>query len=222
MHGPTRSVVLRLLVSTAVGLAMAWTTFVSAYRTMRTATPYADRHRVAFVNIGRIKYILEKTHKEKGRFPGSLAELKDPLDEYLSPDRPGEYFDPWKHPYEYRSDGQSYTLRSLGLDGKPGGAGLARDVDARDLIVDQNGAIEFPSYRNSLGPTLWQYAFLETTGFVKITCALAGVFTAVACFMTLADRRLGLVRMLGNLFGTLLMCVVVTWFITILHTPSHH
>jgi hypothetical protein len=42
MHGPTRSALLRLLVSAAVGVAMAGTTFVSAYRMTRNVTTYED------------------------------------------------------------------------------------------------------------------------------------------------------------------------------------
>jgi hypothetical protein len=210
MHGPTRSVVLRLLVSTAVGLAMAWTTFVGAYSGMRDASPYEDNHLSAFFNIMTIKGALEKYHKERGRYPGSLAELKGSLDDYLQPDSAGQILDPWKHPYEYRSDGRSYKLRTLGLDGKPGGPGLAADLDDREVVL-KDGGYTFP-YQRRFRPTLRQYAFLATTRPVKITCALAGLFAAVACFVTLGNRR----------FVTLLMCLFVTSVITILHTPSHH
>ena len=42
--------------------------------------------------------------------------------------------DPWSHPYEYKpaADG-SYTLRSLGSDGKPGGSGDAADIGIDDV-----------------------------------------------------------------------------------------
>lgn len=41
--------------------------------------------------------------------------------------------DPWGSPYVYLSNGRSYTLRSLGDDGEPGGQGEAADLDSRDL-----------------------------------------------------------------------------------------
>jgi general secretion pathway protein G len=212
MHGPTRSVVLRLLLSAAVGVAMAGVTFGTAFRAMRHASPYQDRHWGAFQTITRLKGVLEEFHQKTGRYPERLADLKD------------EIPDPWNHPYDYRSDGQSYTLRSFGLDGKPGGPGLARDVDARDVIVEEDGAIKFPRYGYFGGPTFRQYAFdLDTARPVEIACALAGVFAAVACFVTLRNRsRIRLAGMVGNLLLTLLACFVVTLFITALHTPSHH
>jgi hypothetical protein len=182
-------VLLRLLVSTDVFAAMAATTLVSAYRAMRNAVPYEDLHRTAFMDIGRIKHVLEKTYKEKERHPGSLAELNDPLDDYLHPHHSGQYLDPWGHPYEYHSDEQSYALRSLGIDGKPGGPGLARDVDALEVSPQQDGAIEFPRSGYFGRPTFRQYAFnLDSTKPVKIACALAGAFAAVASFVTLGYR----------------------------------
>jgi hypothetical protein len=211
----------RLLVSAAVGVAMAGTTFESAYRGMRHASPYEDSHRAAFYGIMSIKEELEKHHKERGRYPGSLADLKGDLPEFLQPKSSGQIPDPWKHPYEYRSDGISYTLRSLGLDGKPGGPGLAADLDARE-VVSRDGGYEFP-YHRRFRPTFRQYAFdLDTTRPVKVVCTLAGVFAAVACFVALRDRGISLVGMLGRLFLTLMMCFFITSVITVLHTPSHH
>jgi len=41
--------------------------------------------------------------------------------------------DPWGHPYIYISNGDRYTLKSLGADGEEGGEGKYADVDSRDL-----------------------------------------------------------------------------------------
>lgn len=40
--------------------------------------------------------------------------------------------DPWNHAvvYEPAADGEHFTVRSLGSDGKPGGSGVARDLQA--------------------------------------------------------------------------------------------
>jgi general secretion pathway protein G len=210
---------LRLLACAAVGVAMAGTTYVCAYRGMRHASPFEDRHRGAFQSVIHLKGVLEDFHKEKGRYPERLAALNGGLPEYLQPDSSGQILDPWKHPYEYRSDGQSYTLRSLGIDGQPGGPGLARDVDAREIILEEGS---YP-FRYHVRPTFWQYTFdLETTKPTMLVCALAGVFASVACFVTPRDRRLGLGGTIGSLLGTLLACFVVTMLIAILHTPSHH
>jgi general secretion pathway protein G len=36
--------------------------------------------------------------------------------------------DPWGHPYAYAAEGGSYTISSLGKDGKPGGEGIDADL----------------------------------------------------------------------------------------------
>ncbi len=44
---------------------------------------------------------------------------------YLPKDVPN---DPWDNPYFYQRTGSSYTLQSLGRDGKQGGEDLAQDI----------------------------------------------------------------------------------------------
>ena len=41
--------------------------------------------------------------------------------------------EPWGHPYMYLSNGEHYTLKSLGADGEEGGEGKYADLDSRDL-----------------------------------------------------------------------------------------
>jgi len=41
--------------------------------------------------------------------------------------------DPWGHEYMYLSNGERYTLKSLGADGEEGGEGKNADMDSRDL-----------------------------------------------------------------------------------------
>lgn len=41
--------------------------------------------------------------------------------------------DPWGHPYLYLSNGEKYSLKSLGADGEEGGEGKYADLDSRDL-----------------------------------------------------------------------------------------
>lgn len=41
--------------------------------------------------------------------------------------------DPWGHPYLYLSNGERFTLKSLGADGEEGGEGKYADLDSHDL-----------------------------------------------------------------------------------------
>ena len=41
--------------------------------------------------------------------------------------------DPWGNPYEYESDGRTYTIISFGVDGLEGGEGWDADINSNDL-----------------------------------------------------------------------------------------
>ncbi len=41
--------------------------------------------------------------------------------------------DPWGSPFEYESDGRSYTIISYGVDGLEGGDGWDADISSKDL-----------------------------------------------------------------------------------------
>lgn len=210
---------LRLLACAFVGLAMAATTYVCAYFENRKADPYEDTHKQAFRSILDLTQILDDYHKENASYPKALADLNGRLPAGLELDPSGQILDPWNHPFEYQPDGKSYTLRSLGLDGKPGGPGLATDLDARDVVKQQGS---YP-LRLHIRPTFWQYTSdINKSRPVILSCILAGVFASVACFLTLRAPRHRLVGTIARLLGTLLACFVVTMFITALHAPSHH
>jgi general secretion pathway protein G len=46
--------------------------------------------------------------------------------------------DPWGHDWQYSSDGKTFTLKSFGKDGKPGGTGDNADVTFNTDFRSQN------------------------------------------------------------------------------------
>ena len=213
----TRRQLWRLLASTAVGLAMAGTTYVCAFLELRQETGRPRSHEAAFHALGLLKDALESFHKENGSYPESLAELKDKV-AFLEFEPSGELLDPWHHSYQYASQGESYTLLSLGYDGQPGGVGLATDVDAR-AVTGKDGAYEFP---NLGAPTLWQYTFDCDTRPIKNVCVLSGIFAFVACLVSLRNEQVHVVTRVTRLVTTLAACLFVTLILNLLHLASKH
>lgn len=79
---------------------------------------------------------LDRYKLEVGKYPSSdegLAALQSPPSDATG--WHGPYLkkevgnDPWMHPYEYQSDGESFTLMSYGADGAEGGTGFNADLD---------------------------------------------------------------------------------------------
>ena len=97
----------------------------------------ASRVKTAHVQIASYQTALELYHLDLGRYPQSAEGLRAlgtaPAG---SAGWAGPYLDkavandPWGNPYAYAAtaDGASYTLLSLGADGKAGGAGDNADI----------------------------------------------------------------------------------------------
>ncbi len=98
-----------------------------------------SRAKTAVIQLSAYKTALELYHLDVGRYPDTnagLSALVTPppgaqgwagpyLDKQVAAD-------PWGNPYRYRaaSDGASFTLISLGSDGKEGGEGDAADLSS--------------------------------------------------------------------------------------------
>lgn len=92
-------------------------------------------------NISTIQGALKMYRLDNGAYPTTEQGLKALVEKTTSPPTPvsfpqGGYLsapaaDGWGKPYEYSSDGSSFTMRSLGKDGKPGGEGVDADIDGK-------------------------------------------------------------------------------------------
>jgi general secretion pathway protein G len=96
------------------------------------------RARAAKLQLETVAAAVEQFHSDVGRYPskseGLDALLKQPADAdgWIGPyvkDRK-MLSDPWNRPIRYApaDDGATFYVESLGADGKPGGAGVDRDV----------------------------------------------------------------------------------------------
>lgn len=80
---------------------------------------------------------VDQFQSDVGSYPDSLEQLvKQPsnADGWLGPyAKDTDFNDPWHQPIEYRRPGDDeapYKLISLGADGKPGGEGVDKDIEA--------------------------------------------------------------------------------------------
>ena len=125
-------------------------------------------------------------HKANGKYPVQLGDLKGTDSADFLPES-DQVVDPWNNPYQYRVEGDRYTLYSLSLgrDGKRGGEGLDQDPDVRDLSSNEQQFGRLPPVGI---PTLRQFAFECPTRGVTMLSALAGIFAFVACLITTQTR----------------------------------
>ena len=75
----------------------------------------------------RLAERLEQYRKEHGVFPDCLDKLFTEQDRSASMKK-YDLSDGWKHPLFYTTDGRNWQIYSLGSDGRPGGAGIERDI----------------------------------------------------------------------------------------------
>jgi general secretion pathway protein G len=110
-------------------------------QSLRGATDKAKRTK-AMADIAELKTALDRYYIDNGSYPTSdqgLQALVSPPSAGNSAQttnyEEGGYIrripsDPWNNQYVYQSDGNSYTLKSLGADGAEGGTGKNADIDA--------------------------------------------------------------------------------------------
>ncbi|RYY29438.1 MAG: type II secretion system protein GspG [Sphingomonadales bacterium] len=92
-------------------------------------------------NLSTISGALKMYRLDNGSYPTTEQGLKALVEKTSAPPAPatfpqGGYLsapaaDGWGKPYEYSSDGSSFTIRSLGKDAKPGGEGIDADIDGK-------------------------------------------------------------------------------------------
>jgi general secretion pathway protein G len=92
-------------------------------------------YKIAKTQMTTLAASIDQYESDVGTLPDSLQQLVTAGAEgWLGPYAKAEELkDPWHHPIEYRkpgADDRPYSLTSLGVDGKPGGDGVDRDLVA--------------------------------------------------------------------------------------------
>jgi Type II secretion system (T2SS), protein G len=209
----------RLLDCTAVGVAMALTAYLCAWYGMRSHYGYRRPHQRAFATLGNLTKALDEYRKLNGNYPEKLADLGRTHSVSVRLEDSGQVVDPWSHPYQYRAEGDQYTLFSFGRDGKRGGEGLDQDLYATDLRPNYDHFFRLPPVGI---PTFRQFTSEPSTRGVIITCALAGLCAFLACLNSQRSTLKGNLFRLINLGMTLVACLLTAVFMSAIHIPNYH
>jgi len=94
-------------------------------------------YRIAQTQMTTLSASIDQYESDVGALPDSLQQLlaaSGQAEGWLGPyAKKEDLVDPWHHPIEYRKPGadeRPYSLTSLGVDGKPGGDGVDKDLVA--------------------------------------------------------------------------------------------
>jgi hypothetical protein len=199
----------RLPVALAVGAIVAGAAYYCAFTNMRDSYAYRWMETHTQLKLDWIEKAIQEHRQATGRLPADLAELDAGKAERRFRVNPrGQVVDAWERPYQYRAEGDTFTLYSFGRDGRPGGEGHDADV--------------YPtSARRPLEPlTFRQFTFKEPTDGVQLTCLMAGACAGAVCMRPARNRRgVGFLALVG---ATAIGAVLVAIVISALHVPSGH
>lgn len=196
MNGP------RFVVALLVGVTVFGIALLSAWRSVPGLIGFAPWHTRA--DMKDIHERIAQFRLSQGRLPESLAELRG-AEEHLRVDENGQVLDGWGNPFLYTPKGSTYSLVSLGRDGRPGGVGLDRDVSRPD---------DPPSR-----PTLQQFMFEMRTEGVVFSSAVAGILTFLLSLVALwrTDPLGGAARLLFIALAS----VLASSCMAVLHVSQH-
>lgn len=168
-----RQIIVRLLIALLVGTTVCVVATVSAWQVCHM-DPWFElgQQWETLHKMRQIESAIDVYRQEMGLPPASFANLEGTEGIY-EPIEDGIIRDAWDHPLVYSQEGADYTVRSYGRDGKPGGAGLDRDLLTPTSNIDWF----------AVGPTLYQYVFEMGTEGVIASFAVSG---ALAFVLTLA------------------------------------
>jgi hypothetical protein len=123
--------------------------------------------------------------------------------------------DPWGKPIEYsRVDENTYTLKSFGIDGKPGGVGVYADI----VMGDQPGLGTMPTFEQFLFTIEYSSTFFKTSIILSFIFLL-GIQLQFSRKSTSMSRQ----RFVFNFLILVPCCIFVVSLLVVGHLiPSMH
>jgi hypothetical protein len=157
----------RLYFSALAGLVVAFLASYCAYLPTHVLLTKSENYQL-HTDHDKLTEALTEYRAATGSFPERLTEIKLPMPSPSGIDDQGIPLDPWGTPYVYERQGDSYSLRSLGSDGEPGGWGTKADV-----MFPAEPEAPFVLERM----TYWEFMIDQPTTGTALTSALAGICT---------------------------------------------
>lgn len=206
----------RLVFSAIAGLGVAFLASFIAFMGTRELLTKADGFHVYSAH-DHLTEALSDYRTATGHFPESLADLKLRKSPEVDIDEQGYPLDPWGTPYIYERLENSYRLKSLGSDGKPGGWGTQADLE---FPPGPHSRVQFEM-------SYWEFMIDEPTLATAATSALAGFCTFLigACSAIRQkhdDESMGVFVM--GILGVSFFSIIVGGILATWHVPigEHH
>lgn len=130
----------RLALSALVGVLILVVTILADWLTYRGRFSLADPQATTRAALFGFARALDKRIETGEALPQVLDELRPDELYRMSPYYGGKlkdivaaYVDAWGHPLRYEANGTTYSLQSLGRDGRPGGSGFDADLGSDEV-----------------------------------------------------------------------------------------
>lgn len=221
----------RLTVATLIGLAVFLLSCLAAWRQAPEALMNNDMLDIwTRMGLSRIYSLIADRVQQGQAPPQSLRDLTPELED-LSRQihggiliRNGNLVDGWGRPFLYSAQGTSFTLKSYGRDGKPGGTGFDRDLDHSNdhEMLDYHSPTVMA---NPPMPTLHQFLFELPTGGMIWGCALSGALAFLLSVILVRPAPLTWpesVILVIKIGLTILATLFFAQIIMQIHIPSGH
>lgn len=171
--------------------------------------------------------IIERDFAQNGILPKDLSAIAQELKDETFPNsrsykitRNNQIIDGWGRPLLYNVDETTYTLRSLGRDGKPGGTGFDFDYDQSNWDTVNR---EYSMYdSNPPKPTLKQFLFELPSKGMLWSCILSGLLAFIMAFLLIRPAESSFKIPFFEIFITLVASLFFAMMIVQLHIPTGH
>ena len=209
----------RFLVSLGVGLLVSVVAVVASWVAHGEEWHLRAAQDMTQGQIADIVKAIDAYRTKTGHLPSSLEQLREnPESDFgvgFAPD--GTLRDHWGRPFLYAVNGDSYTVLSYGMDGKPGGRGLNCDLTNHNFR--EKGL--YPAWY----PTFWQYLFEMPTEKMTLACLICGFLaflTSLASVRAPEINRKTLLPLVIKISILIAFATVVAVFMSALEIPSGH
>ncbi len=206
---------LRIAISTTVGILVAAIAVVAAWRNIASMKHVRPEQSATRQALYEIPDCIQRYRGSKKTLPQSLEEVPTPDGFQVSfqRDDKGRPLDGWGHPFLYSTDGVKYVITSLGQDGKPGGIGLDCDLSNTNDWPDE------------ARPTFGQFlTHPMTRGSVRacLACGALAFLLSLAMVDLSILQRYGVFPLVIQLGVTILVTLVVAFFLSVAEIPNYH
>jgi general secretion pathway protein G len=206
---------IRIAISASVGILVAAIAIVAAWRSIGSMWQVRPEQWTTRTAILELEKVVQMYHGTTKTLPKSLEELSisDEFRAYVPRDEKGRPLDAWGRPLLYSTADTKYVITSLGQDGKPGGIGLDCDLSNTNDWPDEAR----PTFRQFL-----THPMTRGSARACLACAVLAFLLSLAMVDPSILQRYGVLPLVIQLGATILMTLIVAFFLGFAEIPNYH